>query len=291
MNAPKDAIALALVAGALAGAGTVTTARTIRVRAGKAWPLVAQTAARLRAALRALASTDVPMTPVRRRKLRAVAGVAGFAGAILLIEPAAAILLAAGAAWLAPRVVSARRARHGRRVEEGAAPAALAIAGALSAGMTARSAICAAAIETDGAIARELGQTAWELEMGAATDAALERLHARSCSPSLAVIAAAIQVQRHSGGDLAQLMRGIAASIQDEQRVAEEARTATSQARFTAAVVIGLPVCGIALGELASPGLAGRMVANGVGIGLLTAALMLQVCGALAIRRLGRASQ
>jgi tight adherence protein B len=291
VNAPKDVIALALVAGALAGAGTVTTAGTICIRPGKAWPLLTQTAAGLREALGALLSADVPMTRARRRRLQAVAGLAGFVGAILLIEPAGAILPGAGAAWLAPRVVSARRARHGRRVEEGAGPAALAIAGALSAGMTARSAICAAAIETDGAIARELGRTAWELEMGAGTDAALHRLVARCCSRSLALIAAAIQVQRHAGGDLAQLMRGIAASIQDELRVAEEARTATSQARFTAAVVIGLPVCGIALGELASPGLVGRMVATGVGIGLLTAALLLQVCGALAIRRLGRASR
>jgi tight adherence protein B len=291
VNAPNDAIALALVAGALACAGTVSTARTLRIRTGRAWPLVTQTAAGFREALQALLSADVPMTRAPRRKLRAVAGVAGFTGAILLMTLAGAILLGAGAAWFAPRVVAARRARHGRRVEEGAGPAALAIAGALSAGMTARSAICAAATETNGAIARELGRTAWELEMGAATDAALDRLHARCCSRSLALIAAAIQVQRHSGGDLAQLMRGIAASIQDEQRVTEEARTATSQARFTAAVVIGLPMCGIALGELASPGLAGRMVANGAGVGLLTAALMLQVCGALAIRRLGRASR
>jgi tight adherence protein B len=291
VNAPKDAIAFALIAGTLAGAGTVTTVRISSVRAGKPWSVVTQGAAMLREALRGLMSADVPMTRARRRKLRAVAGVAGLAGGILLIEPAAAALIAAGAAWFAPRIVSARRARHGRRVEEGAGPAALAIAGALSAGMTARTAIGAAAIETDGAIARELGRTAWELEMGAGTDAALDRLLARCCSPSVALIAAAIQVQRHAGGDLAQLMRGIAASIQDELRVAEEARTATSQARFTAAVVIGLPVCGIALGELASPGLVGRMVETAAGVGLLAAALILQACGALAIRRLGRASR
>ena len=66
----------------------------------------------------------------------------------------------------------------------------------------------------------------------------------------------------------------------------EEARAATAQARFTAVLVIALPVCGIALGTLASPGLVGRMTASPLGIGLLVAALSLQVSGAVLIRRL-----
>jgi tight adherence protein B len=95
-----------------------------------------------------------------------------------------------------------------------------------------------------------------------------------------------MQVQRRSGGDLSRVLRGVAGALEEERRVLDEGRAATAQARFTAAVVIALPVCGIALGALASPGLLARLTGSALGAGLRAAALLLQVTGALVIRRL-----
>ena len=107
-------------------------------------------------------------------------------------------------------------------------------------------------------------------------------------SRAVTLIVAAMQVQRRSGGDLPGVLRDVGMALEQERRLLEEARAATAQARFTAVVVIALPVCGVALGALASPGLVGRMMASPLGIGLLVAALALQVSGAVLIRRLAR---
>jgi tight adherence protein B len=197
-----------------------------------------------------------------------------------------ALLIAVAAGWLAPRAGQWRRERHARGLDQGGSAAAFALADAVSGGASLRASVAVAARRLHGPIAGELSRTAWELEMGAATEAALERLRSRSASRALALIVAAMQVQRHSGGDLPRVLRDVATALAQERRVLEEGRAATAQARFTAAVVIALPLCGIGLGALASPGLLARMTASPFGVGLLVAAFALQVSGALLIRRL-----
>ena len=113
--------------------------------------------------------------------------------------------------------------------------------------------------------------------MGAGTEAALERLRSRSASQAVALIVAAMQVQRRSGGDLAKVLRGVATALEQDRQVIEEANAATAQARFTAMVVVALPLCGIGLGTLASPDLPARMTGSPVGAGLLMASLALQL--------------
>jgi tight adherence protein B len=148
--------------------------------------------------------------------------------------------------------------------------------------------VAVAAHRVSGPLAQELGRTAWELEMGAGTDAALERLSSRSGSQAVALIVAAMQVQRRSGGDLTRVLRGVAGALEQDRQVIEEADAATAQARFTAIVVVALPVCGIGLGALAAPDLPARMVGSAVGAGLLIIALALQLGGVLAVRRIAR---
>ena len=204
-----------------------------------------------------------------------------FGGAGWIIGGGGAALAAGIAgALLLPRVATWRRARYGRRVEAGAAGAALSMSGALAGGGSIRAALAAAAHELDGPIAIELRRTAVELEAGASLDGALDSLIARAPSRSMLLITAAVQLQRRSGGDLAALLRRIAASVEDEHRAAEEANAATAQARVTSTMVLALPPAGIAFAELASPGLVGRMLGSPVGVSLVIAAGGLQAVGA-----------
>ena len=240
------------------------------------------------AVVRDLGSVRTPFPRARVRRLRVGTALAGAFTGWTLSGLRGSLLCAVAAAWLAPRIVEVRRERYGRRLDEGAAAAALAIADAVSGGAALRSSVAVAAGRLQGPIAQELARTAWEVEMGAATEAALERLRTRAGSRAVALIVAAMQVQRRSGGDLPGVLRGVGAALDQEQRVLEEARAATAQARFTAAVVIALPLCGIGMGALASPGLIARMTASPLGVGLLVTALGLQVSGVLLIRRLAR---
>ena len=283
---------LSLVAGALVGpvavsvlargAPLVTQAMDSAIE--RAAGLIGKTVLPLRRA----GSHGQDPSALERRRLRVAGGLAGgccgwvFAGGWF-----AAGAGMAAALWL-PRVAVWRRERYGRRVEAGVASAALSISASLSGGSSVRAAIASAANELDGPIAIELRRTAVELGAGASLDAALDGLVGRAPSRSIVRMAAAIQLQRRSGGDLASLLRRIAASLEDDRRATEEANAATAQARVTSVMVLALPPAGMAFAELASPGLLGRMLASQLGASLVILAFGFQAAGALAIRRLAR---
>ena len=292
MSGGAVAYLLSLAAGALAGppvvlllarAGAVL-ARPVDRLGDDAVELVNRTFAPLRQA----ASHGKDPSAVERRRLGVAGVVAGAGGGWIAAGTGAALAAGVGGALLLPRVASWRRARYARRVEAGAAAAALSMAGALAGGGSMRG-DRGGGTELDGPIAIELRRTAVELEAGASLDAGLDSLVARAPSRSMLLITAAVQLQRRSGGDLAALLRRIASSVEDEHRTAEEANAATAQARVTSMMVLALPPAGIAFAEVASPGLVGRMLASPIGVSLVIAACVFrQVVGAVAVRWLAR---
>lgn len=223
-----------------------------------------------------------------RVRLRLAAGTTAFTVALWLLGLRAALVLAALAAWLTSRFLDWRRVRYGGRLDAGASGAALALADALAGGRSLRGAIEVAARRLEGPIGVELERVARELELGGETEPTLERLRRRAQSRRIDLIVAALRLQRRAGGNLVALLRRVAAAIDDHDRVEDEARTASAQARFTALTVALMPVCGLLLGELASPGLVSRMAGNVIGVWLCGAALLLQAAGLILIRRLGR---
>ena len=98
------------------------------------------------------------------------------------------------------------------------------------------------------------------LELGERTDDVLRELARRAGAGPCDTLVAAVLLQRDAGGDLAGLLRSLAAALEARGRVVAEARSATAQARFTAMLVTGLPLAGLALGELAQPGLLAGLV-------------------------------
>jgi tight adherence protein B len=289
------AYGLSLVAGALAGPVAVSALDRAASSLGRpADSLMVRGFALIQATLvplRRAGSHGSDPSGVERRRLRVAGAIGGGCAGWALVGGWVAFAASMAAALSVPRVATWRRARYAGRVEAGAAPAALSIAGALAGGGSIRAAIAAAVHELDGPISIELRRTALELETGASLDRALDGLVARAPSRSIILIAAAVQLQRRSGGDLAALLRRIAASLEDERRAAEEANAATAQARVTSVIVLALPPAGMALAELASPGLLGRMLDSPLGAALVIFALGLQVAGALAVRRLARVSR
>ena len=80
--------------------------------------------------------------------------------------------------------------------------------------------------------------------------------------------AAALLSQRLAGGDLAELLRRFAAGAAERDRVADDARSATAQARFTGLLVVAMPSGGALFAELIQPGFlvgAGRPGLRGAG--------------------------
>ena len=283
---------LAMLAGALAGPAALTLlARAAAPLAGSARRAIAvlgrMTDATL-APLRLAASHGHDPSRAERRRLRAAGACAGLVAGLALGGGRGAVAGAIGGAWVLARAATWRRARYARRVAAGTGAAAHAMAGALAGGGSIRAAITAAATELDGPISVELRRTALELEAGARLDASLEGLVDRAPSPGIVLLAAAVQLQRRSGGDLAALLRRLARSLEQERRAADEADAATAQARMTSTMVLLVPPAGMMIAELASPGLIGRMLGSSLGATLVAVALLLQLGGGMLVRRLAR---
>jgi tight adherence protein B len=127
-----------------------------------------------------------------------------------------------------------------------------------------------------------------DLELGAPTDAALVRFRERARSRRVDLLVAAIRLQRRSGGNLASLLRDVAAALESQARLEADARAETAQARFTSTVVLAMPCCVVGLYELIAPGTIGRLTGSPAGVSLLLSAAILQAIGFALVRRLAR---
>ncbi len=228
-----------------------------------------------------------PSAPERRR-LAVLGTLAAIAGGWFLAGTTLALPLAVAGPALAASAVNARRRRYRRAVERALPDVALAIADSLSAGRSLRASLPAAATSLDGPPAVELSRLGAELELGSPTAAAIAAWRRRMRSARVDAFAAALLSQRLAGGDLAGLMRRFAEGAAERDRVAEDAKAATSQARFTGLLVVAMPSGGALFAELIQPGFLAKVLAAPASAVLLGMAGGLQVAGFVAIRRLSR---
>ena len=225
---------------------------------------------------------------VERRRLAAVGAAAALLGGWLLGGTAVALPLAVAGPALAASAISRRRRRYRAAVERALPEVAGAIADSLTGGRSLRASLPAAASSLDGPAAVELARLGAELDLGAPTAAAVEAWRRRMRSPRVDAFAAALLSQRLAGGDLAGLLRRFAAGAAERDRVAEDARSATAQARFTGLLVVAMPSGGAIFAELIQPGFLAGLLAEPAAAVMLSLAAALQLAGFVAIRRLSQ---
>jgi tight adherence protein B len=275
---------LAGLAGALGVAGAWEALAAVEQAA------VVRAVARVLAPLRAAGREGREPSAPERRRLALTGAAALLAGGWLVAGPLAGLAAAAAGPWLVRRLLAARHARWRAELGRGAPAAARAMADALAGGHAIRGAIAAAAAGggVTGPAGAELRDAARAFELGERTDAVLERLRRRAADNRWDTIVAAILLQRDAGGDLARLLRTIAAAQEDAARVEADARSLTAQARFTAWLVTLLPAGAALLAELAHPGYAVSLVRTPLTAVLLVVAVGCQVTAGILVRRIAR---
>jgi tight adherence protein B len=279
---------LAFAAGATGLAAAVCVARELAPGTlARTSRLVGVLAAAIEALLR-LGREGREPGAVERRRLLACGAAAAFCAGALVAGPLAGGLVALAAPLGVSRALRARRLAYRGAVDRAAPGIARAVADAMSGGYSLRGALLDASATVPGAGGAELRRVSGELMAGQPTEAVLEALRARCASPAIDAIVAAALVQRRAGGDLSALLRRLARGFEEQQRLADDVRVATAQARFTGLLVALLPLGGGLLAELASPGVVTGLAESAVTAWLVTLALGLQLAAAVLIRRLGR---
>jgi len=226
-----------------------------------------------------------------QRRLAMLGSGAIAATTVLLAGPGPLAIAGAAGPWCVGALVAGRRERYRRAVERSVPDVAAAIADAISGGHSVRGALAAAAGSLEGPSSAELARVAADLELGASTGDALVAMRARLRSDRVDSLATALLSQQVAGGDVAALMRRLAGAAADRDRVADEARAATTQARFTGLLVVALPAGAALFAELLQPGFVSRVISEPASAAMLVAAGGLQVLGFALIRRLGRPAE
>lgn len=223
-----------------------------------------------------------------QRRMAVGAAILGFSvgWAIFGMEAALAVTpLCAVVAWRLPAI---RGTRYRRRFERGIPEAAYAMADGLAAGHSLRATLTTLPDHLNGPAAGEFRSLACELELGAPLKTALGHLVSRTGSIRAESVAAALLAGARSGGDLAGLMRRLAAASELRLQSIDDAHSATSQARLTAGMVAVMPIAGAAFVELMNPGAIFDVLRSPIALMLVMASLGLQLAGYAVIRRFAR---
>jgi tight adherence protein B len=223
-----------------------------------------------------------------RRRLAVLGAAAAIAAGWLVGGLEVALPLSVAGPGIAAWAISSRRRRYRLAVERSLPEVATAVADSLAAGRSLRASLPAAATYLDGPPAAELARLGAELDLGAGTAEAVAAWRARMRSERVDAFAAALLSQRLAGGDLAGLLRRFAAGAAERDRVAEDAKSATAQARFTGLLVVAMPTGGAIFAELVQPGFVAKLLASPAAAILLALAAGLQAIGFVAIRRISR---
>lgn len=276
--------AIPVLAGAAAGGLLALAAREALL----ASPAAARWLALALEPLRRAGREGYAPSTLERRRLAVLATAAAVAGGWLLAGLALALPLSVAGPALAGWGVSSRRRRYRTAVERSLPEVATAVADSLSAGRSLRASLGAAAGYLDGPPATELARLGAELDLGAATAETVEAWRGRMRSERVDAFATALLSQRLAGGDLAGLLRRFAAGAAERDRVAEDARSATAQARFTGLLVVAMPTGGALFAELIQPGFLATLLGSPASAILLALAAALQLIGFVAIQRFSR---
>ena len=232
----------------------------------------------------------VPSVEEQRRL--ALLGSGGIAAGTVVITGIGPLAVAAAAGpWFVGAVVARRGERYRRTVERSVPDVAAAIADAISGGHSVRGALASAAESLEGPPAAELARVSADLELGASTADALGAMRGRLRSDRVDSLSTALISQQVAGGDVAALMRRLAAAAAERDRVDDEARAATTQARFIGLLVVALPAGAAIFAELLQPGFISQVLSEPASAAMLLAAAGLQMMGFAVIRRLGRPTE
>jgi tight adherence protein B len=227
-------------------------------------------------------------TPAELRRLGVLGAIAALTIGYLAAGVTAGLILAAAGPMLALSTVAGRGEAYRRAVERALPEISGALADSLTGGRSLRGALAAAPDSLEGPAAVEMVRVRTELELGAATAAAVDALRSRLRSERVDAFCAALLSQQLAGGDLAALLRRFGEGAAERERVAEDARSATAQARFTGLLVVAMPTGAALFAELLQPGFLSGIASNGVSAALLGLATAMQLAGFAFIRRLSR---
>lgn len=236
---------------------------------------------------RLLDQADVSMNPTRFGVVCAV--VAALSAGACLVAPipkaaAPAMAVLGGLlpwAWLLLK----RKARLSAFAKQ--LPEALElIARALRAGHSLAAGISLVAEEMKAPICKEFGRCYEEQNLGVPLEEALENMTERVPNLDFRFFATAVILQRQTGGDLAEILDKIGHLIRERFRIWGQVQALTGEGRLSGIVLLAMPPALFVVMYVMNPDYCMMLFRDPLGQKMLVVAIIMQIVGALVIRKI-----
>ena len=142
--------------------------------------------------------------------------------------------------------------------------------------------------ESTGALGEELNRAVLENRLGVPIEDALEGIGHRMNSQDFLWVVMAIQVNRQVGGNLAEALTNVGATLRERERLRGQAKTLSAEGLMSAWVIGILPFAFTAFILVTAPEYMVPMLTQPIGWLLLAVALLAYLVGILWIRNLVR---
>ncbi|NOY42016.1 MAG: type II secretion system F family protein [Planctomycetes bacterium] len=212
----------------------------------------------------------------------AAASLSGYAGLHLGIAPVVGLSFGTlPLLWLLHR-----RKRRFKRFAAQLSDALELIARALRAGHSLAAGFHLVCQESSDPIAKEFGQVFEEQNLGIPFEEALENLTERIPNLDLKFFATAIILQRQTGGDLAEILDKIGRLIRERFQIRGQVQALTGEGRLSGVVLLALPPVLFVTVYRMNPEYLMLLFTDELGKKMLVGGIVMQVIGALVIRKI-----
>jgi len=124
-----------------------------------------------------------------------------------------------------------------------------------------------------------------EARLGRDLSESLHTLARRMESKDVEWVVSAIDINRDTGGNLSEILNTVGDTIRERQRMARHVRTLTAEGRFSAQVLIALPILMAIFQWRVAPDKF-ALLTHGIGVVFLAVAVLFMVFGTIWLRRL-----
>jgi tight adherence protein B len=133
---------------------------------------------------------------------------------------------------------------------------------------------------------KELRRAVSDEQLGVPIDEAIRRVAERMQSRDLDQVALVAELQRTTGGNVAEVLDVVVATIRDRQDVRRMVKTLTAQGRMARWILTLLPIATGFVFYLIQPDLVGPFYRSVIGQVVLFIAVIMVICGSLTIQRI-----
>jgi len=189
---------------------------------------------------RQLQKADIPLRGEEYLMIRIIVVLVPFALILLVTRQAfLALAMAAVGFLIPPALVSQAQMRRVKKFNLQLTDSLAIIANSLRAGYSFMQAVELVSREMPAPIGKEFARTFREVNLGTPMEEALGNLGQRMISKDLDLVLTAVLIQRQIGGNLAEILDNISATIRERIRIQGEIKTLTAQGRISG-LIIGL---------------------------------------------------